>query len=262
MKTARTVLVLLAALSANVPISLAADINYEPLPAESGWTFTLAPYAWLAGISGDSGLFGLPLQEIDASISDVLENFDIGAMAVAEARNGRFFLGSDIFYAKLSTDIDTPFGIGAESVDVSATSFMFTGIAGYSLIYEEGINLDVFAGARVWYSDTSFDFNGGVLDGGPLDGKSDGDTWVDPLVGIKGRADLGSNFYVTAWGMIGGFGVSSDLMWDVLGGIGYEFSDTFSLVAGYRAVSVDYENDGFVYDVVQQGPLLGAVFHF
>jgi hypothetical protein len=257
MKTVRFALMAFAVLAANISVSLAADITDEPLPAESEWKFTLAPYMWLAGISGDVGLFGLPPQEIDASISDVLENFDIGAMAVAEARNGPFFLGSDIFYVKLSTNVDTPLGILADSIDVSATAFMFTGIAGYSLVYEEGVSLDVFAGARVWYSDTSLD----VVGGPPISG-SDGDTWVDPLVGIKGRADLGSNFYVTAWGMIGGFGVSSDLMWDLLGGIGYEFGDTFSLVAGYRAVSVDYENDGFVYDIVQQGPIFGAVFRF
>ena len=260
MKTVRIALMVFAAFAANASVSLAADLDYEPLPAESGWTFTLAPYGWLAGISGDIGLSGLPPQEIDLSISDVLENFDIGAMAVAEARNGRFFLGADIFYAKLSTRIDTPFDIAADSIDVSATSFMFTGIAGYSLIYEESVNLDVFAGARIWHSNTDFDLNDPCLS--CPDSANDGDTWVDPLLGIKGRTDLGSNFYVTAWGMIGGFGVSSDLMWDLLGGIGYEFSDTFSLVAGYRAVSVDYENDGFVYDIVQQGPILGAVFRF
>jgi hypothetical protein len=33
-----------------------------------------------------------------------------------------------------------------------------------------------------------------------------------------------------------------------------------SLVAGYRGLGVDYENNGFVFDVVQHGPILGAVF--
>jgi hypothetical protein len=243
---------------ATAPAS-AAD-PYEVPPPAHDWTFTLAPYVWASGIKGDVGLFGLPPQEVDASFSDVIKNFDIGAMAVMEARNGRFFVGADILYVKLGTEIDTPFGAIADSVEVTATSFMFTGLAGYSLIYDETVNLDVFAGARVWYSDTTFDLNNpcGICP----DSANDGDTWVDPLVGVKGRAELGSNFYVTAWGMIGGFGVSSDLMWDILGGIGYQFSDTFSVVAGYRAVSVDYENDGFVYDVVQQGPIFGAVFRF
>lgn len=237
-------------------------MSEPPQIEESGWSFTIAPYLWASSIKGDVGLFGLEPQEIDASFSDILKNFDIGFMGVAEARNGRFSLASDVLYVKLSTEIDTPLGILTDSIDVDATSFMFTAVAGYSLIYEDSGYLDVVAGGRVWHSNTSFDFNGGVLDGGPLDGKNDGDTWVDPIVGLKGRADLGGNFYAIAWGVVGGFGVSSDFMWDVMGGLGYGISDSFSLVAGYRALSVDYEKDGFVYDIVQQGPFLGAAFHF
>jgi hypothetical protein len=236
----------------------AADV-YEAEPIESGWTFTFAPYAWAAGIEGEVGLFGFEPQDVDASFSDIMEHFDIGAMAVAEARNGPFSLAADIFYVNLGTDVDTPFGILANSIEVEAKSFWFTGLVGYSLIYDETVNLDVIAGARVWHSDTSFEVHGGLLDGNSAD---DGDTWIDPLVGIKGHADLGSGFYLEGWGMIGGFGVSSDFMWDVFGGLGYEFSDIYSLIAGYRAVGVDYENDGFVYDVIQQGPVLGAVFRF
>jgi hypothetical protein len=37
-----------------------------------------------------------------------------------------------------------------------------------------------------------------------------------------------------------------------MGGLGYEFTETTSVVIGYRAMSVDYSNDGFVFDVVQQ----------
>ena len=47
-----------------------------------------------------------------------------------------------------------------------------------------------------------------------------------------------------------------------MGGAGYQFTDWFSAVAGYRAAGVDYENDGFVYDVVQQGPIIGLTFRF
>lgn len=91
---------------------------------------------------------------------------------------------------------------------------------------------------------------------------SDGATWVDPLVGAKFRADLGSDFYVSGWGPIGGFGVSSDFMWDVMGGIGYQVTGSFSMFGGYRAVGVDYSSDGFVYDMVQHGPMFAGVFKF
>ncbi len=105
--------------------------------------------------------------------------------------------------------------------------------------------------------DNELNFNGGLLDGRSFD---DSETWVDAVVGLKGRFNLSEEFYLTGWGMIGGGG--SDFMWDVMGGIGYSFSDSFSTVAGYRALGVDYSNDGFVYDVVQDGPILGFVFRF
>ena len=87
------------------------------------------------------------------------------------------------------------------------------------------------------------------------------ETWADPVVGLKGRVSINPQFYLTSWALIGG-GASSDIVWDLMGGAGYQFTDSFSAVVGYRAAGVDYENDGFVYDTVQHGPILGAVFHF
>jgi opacity protein-like surface antigen len=51
-------------------------------------------------------------------------------------------------------------------------------------------------------------------------------------------------------------------MWDVMAGAGYDFTEHLSVFAGYRAASVDYSDDGFVYDMVQQGPALAAVLRF
>ena len=82
------------------------------------------------------------------------------------------------------------------------------------------------------------------------------------MIGAKGRLNLGSRFYLAGWGMIGGFDVSSKLDWDLSGGIGYEVSKRFSLIAVYRAVGVDYKNGPFVFNVVQQGPILGGVIRF
>jgi hypothetical protein len=76
------------------------------------------------------------------------------------------------------------------------------------------------------------------------------------------RLDVTEDVFISSWGMIGGFGVGSDLMWDVMAGAGYSFTEHFDVFAGYRAVSVDYSDDGFVYDMVQQGPVMAGVFRF
>ena len=239
-------------------VAEAADV---PAPAldDSGWTFTVVPYLWGSGIEGKSGLFGFQPQDIDVSFGDILKNLDMAFMGVGEARNGRLSVGIDVSYAKLSTNVDTPAGILASDIDLSTSTFMGTAIAGYSVLYDDSANVDLVAGARVWSVDTSFDFNGGALGGTSA---SDGDTWVDPVVGAKFRANLGSDFYLAGWGLVGGFGVSSDLMWDVMAGIGYDFNDTFSVFGGYRALGVDYRKGGFVYDITQKGPMFGGVFRF
>jgi len=45
-------------------------------------------------------------------------------------------------------------------------------------------------------------------------------------------------------------------------GIGYEFNDRISAIAGYRALGVDYDDDGFLFDTVQQGPIFGLAVKF
>lgn len=103
------------------------------------------------------------------------------------------------------------------------------------------------------------DFNPpGLIGGTEL---SQTETWADPIVGLKGQISITPEFYLTGWGLVGG-AVSSEIVWDVMGGAGYQFTKSFSTVLGYRAAGVDYENDGFVYDTIQQGPILGAVFRF
>lgn len=247
-----------AMLLAGMSPAFAADIVVpEPVP-ESGWTFTVAPYFWAAGMDGTVGQFGLPDIEVDAKFKDILHNLDFGAMAVAEARNGSFGLLGDVMYVKLSADK----GLDARRVDadVELTSETFSALiaAEYRLIEAEGGSLDIMAGGRYWAVSTDVSLSAAQLDLS----RSDGEDWIDPMVGMRGRVNLSPEFFLTGWGMVGGFGVSSDFAWDALGGLGYEISDTVSIIAGYRALSVDYQNDDFKFDVTEHGPILGAAFSF
>ena len=235
----------------------AADL--PPVPDSSDWKFSAALYGWAAGLNGDVGVFGLPAQNVDLPFSDIVQNLDFAVMGLAEARKGRFMMGADVTYTNVSTSVNTPFGVLAKSIDVSNTSLMLTGVAGYGIIDTDMARLDLIAGARLWSVNNNFDAKGGAFGGRSW---SDGATWVDPLVGAKLRVDLLPNVYMASWAMIGGFGVGSDLMWDLMAGAGYDFTDHFSLFGGYRATKVNYSNDGFVYDVVEQGPVVAAVVKF
>jgi hypothetical protein len=267
--------------SASVLPSSAADL--QPLPDTSEWHFTIAPYAWGVGLSGDIGLFGRGPVDVDIPFSDILENLDFAAMVVAEAHNGTWGVFVDLNYTSLSAgksrspslerDIFEQFEATAEvSASADITEFIGTMMGQWRAVDSEQMTLDLMAGARFWNIDNEIDASATVTVAGPgpLDdvtasrsvSGSDGASWIDPMVGFKSRINTSMPVYFTGWGLVGGFGVGSDLNWDVMGGVGYQWTDTFSTVLGYRALGVDYEDDGFVYDVIQQGVAFGGVITF
>jgi hypothetical protein len=223
-----------------------------------GWTFSVTPYFWAAGLSGETQAFGAPVVSIDANFSDILKNLDFAAMAIVDARNGRYSIFGDLIYTKLSADSATPFGLLATSVDVTAETFAGLVGAGYSVLDGPAGHLDIVGGIRVWSVDTDLSFSGLSLNGQTF---SDGATWVDGLVGIRGNYSFTPQFYFTGWALVGAGG--ADIDWDVAGGLGYRINERFSATVGYRALGVDYSNDdGFLFDVVQQGPILGLTIRF
>lgn len=82
-------------------------------------------------------------------------------------------------------------------------------------------------------------------------------SWVDPFVGLRGRYNITDNLYLSARGDVGGFGVSSDLTWNAFAAVGYQWTRTFSTELGYRHLTIDYSDGGFVYDAEMSGIYLG-----
>ena len=230
----------------------------QPVPsADTGWSFSFSPYFWAAGLNGKSQVFGLPTVDVSQNFGDILTDLDFAFMAAGDARYDRYSVFTDINYVKVTTDAATPRGIVAD--EVSLKSVTFTAMVGgaYTVYEDQQTRFDVLAGARFWHAETRIGLSGGLI--GNVS-RSDDANWVDGLVGVKGNHLFTEHVFVTGWAMIGGGG--ADLDWDVLGAIGYKFNDTVSLAAGYRAQGVNYSNDGFTYDMVQHGPILGVQIKF
>jgi hypothetical protein len=246
----------------------AADL--APIEEESNWTFTVAPYLWAAGLEGDVGLFGLEPVDVDMSFSDILDNLKFAGMILGEVNNGTWGLVGDLIYVKIEAKetirrdlVGGPVELVELTAGVETESFTGTLMGEYRVLADDQMTFDLMAGARLWSVDN--DISAKLdLDGTPVAQFSgdDGATWVDPMIGAKARIDTGSLLYLTAWGAIGGFGVSSDFAWDAMGAVGYQWSDWFSTVLGYRGLGVDFSDDGFVYDVIQHGVIAGAVMRF
>ena len=97
------------------------------------------------------------------------------------------------------------------------------------------------------------------VSGASTSGKVD---WWDPFIGGILTLPLGERWNFQLHADIGGFGVGSDLAWQIEMLFNWFLSPRTSLMMGYRAISIDYDDDGFVYDVVSQGPQLGITMRF
>lgn len=228
-------------------------------PEKDEWSFAVAPYVWFASLQGDVAAFpALPPASIDASFSDIFEHLDPSLMLAGEIRNDRFGFLADIIYIRLSADGATP-GPLFSSADANLSNFIGTFEGAFRVVDGDGLDIDLLGGIRIFSVDTKLSLAAGLL---PARVAENTETWADPIAGIRARADIGSGFFVTAWGNVGGFGASSDLTWDVFGGVGYEWNSWLSSIVGYRHLVVDYDHEGFIYDVAQTGPIIGAVLRF
>ncbi|MFV0415516.1 MAG: hypothetical protein ACK5NG_04035 [Chthoniobacterales bacterium] len=135
-------------------------ISETPTVIDNGWSFTLEPYLWGIGLSGDIGVKGIRPIDVDFSPKSVLHHLDWGLMARGEVRKGRWGLLGDGLFAKLSADGNPPAPLYRD-----ASLKVYQGMASLAVAYRivdrpQGF-LDVYAGARFNYMQFNF---GGDLD--------------------------------------------------------------------------------------------------
>ena len=145
-------------------------------------------------------------------------------------------------------------------VDVKQWIVDFTGH------YEVTPGLELLAGGR--YVDLDMDAK--VTLPGPQQNQlkvSGQESWVDPIIGgeYRGRFPNTDKWRYLLHGDIGGFGVSSDLTWQLYGYVGYQPSREWTVYGGYRYIKFDYEADNrakFFYDMAIGGPVFGVAYDF
>jgi hypothetical protein len=213
------------------------------------WQYSITPYLWNVSFDGNtsSGDNDFPI-DVDYSFF-TLDNLDNVLSLNFEANNGRFGILFDGLRARYSD---------------SASNRLFDTTLAVELGYLEGAvsytpsafdNVDIIGGVRYFFLDTQVQFNPGPATEGDY-------TWTDPLVGLRYQDNLTNNWRYQLRGDVGGFGVSSDLVLNLLGAIRYSFNKTFTAELGYRYLSIDFTEDDFLYDVSMHGLVVGLGIHF
>ncbi len=239
-----------------------------PLGAAADWSHTVTPYLWGSGMSGKTAVGTAtpagPLEaDVDVGFDDILSNLKFGIMGSYRGdRSDGWVVMADYIY--MSLEADKPSNVGPVLVDttveVQQTAFEF------DLGYRVNDQVTVFAGLR--YNDVDADLD--VVRTGPGAGASraasKGDSWIDPVVGVTARYPINETWSLGVRGDVGGFGVGSDLTWQMMASVNWKVRDNLEVVAGYRYLDADYEDgsgaDLFKYDMVTSGPGIGVSFKF
>jgi hypothetical protein len=222
---------------------------------DAGWSYQLTPFVWASGLGGEVGVRNRTV-DVGLSFTDILENLDGALMLAGGAWRGPAAVGLEIIYMQLSNQGATP-GPLFESAELGAKQLTVELTGRYRLL-REPVMAELLAGGRYWRLKSSLDLTAGAA---PPVSVSDTKEWLDPLVGVNTVVELGSRWSVQGRGDASGFGVGSDLTWQLLGVFRYLISDSWSVGIGYRYLDVDYDEDGFTYDVTSDGVVLGAEFH-
>jgi hypothetical protein len=215
--------------------------------ADDEWKFIVSPYFWAAYMDGKVGSSG-HVAEVDASFSDLWDQLEFGALGQFEAHKGKLGLVLSPIYEKLEGEGSGPRGF--VDADVESASVIVEGFATWALIPE----FELFVGGRYTQVDTDVHLS---VAGGRDVSSSDTENWIDPFVGMRWILPLDDKWRASFRGDVGGFGVESDLVWNITALIGYRINPSIALYGGYRVLDYDYENDGFTWDVQMGGPMLG-----
>ncbi len=237
---------------------LIAAVHGPALAQENTWSFAFSPYLWAPGVSNSvETRFGT--LDADASIGDVLSATDFALMGAFEARNGRWGLIADLVHSDLTERSDTPVGVLFSQARVDTDLTMATLYAGYRLHETDRVAVDLLGGARAVWLDIDL-----ALTPGALPARSFGlsESWVDPLVGGRVRVALAERWFATALADVGGFDAGSDLTWQVLATLGYQFNPRWSVQGGWRQLAIEKEIEGRDVELDLGGPAIGFTVRF
>ena len=234
--------------------------------AQDDWRVAVTPYVWVAFPQGDvtaiahrggGGGGGGSDDDVRANFDDVgLSGAFTGSVDVGY---GRFGVLADLTYYEITADKDIALGplpdVDGE-VKIAGTKGL---IVGYWRAYEtESSQVDLLGGAHYLGIDT--DVSARTLTRS-VSYSAEEDLW-DPVIGVRGKTRLSEHFGLTGLATYGGFGVSSDSLYELQGYVTWRFNPTITALAGYRYYSTDWGSRFINYDTSFSGPLVGLNVRF
>ena len=247
------------------------------------WQFSIKPYAWFPTIEADlkfiapNGNSGSPTISVDPD--DYFENLDLAAIMTIDVRKEKWSFTADFVYMDLKTSggkvksidflgshVSTELDIGS---DIELQSFISTFGAGYQIIDNHWLKMDMIAGVRYMWMESQVDWRLSGTVSGPGPGQSfassgnlteDVEIW-NGIGGIRGTILLGeSNWFIPFYADVGTG--DTDLTWQVFTALGYSLSNRIDAMLGFRHLVFEEDGNQVMQELRLSGPLIGAIFRF
>ena len=243
------------------------ESDFQEVEDRKDWSFTISPYAWLAGNATDVG--GEKLRQ---SFNDLSSITNFGFQMANTVRYKRIVASLDWTYAHLGTGLSTDY----LEVDAHVYQWIVDPKLGYivydKIDYEEGKviagwSLETNIGAKYWVNDIQVDYSIPIFENFPIEGTfGEKQDWWDLMLGVKTKFVLSKTVLLSIAGDVGGFGIgnSSKFAWDLAYANTFKVSNLVMVTAGYRSFRYN-RIDGTGADELKTkvhayGPFIGVSF--
>jgi hypothetical protein len=217
------------------------DMKYDPKGNPEKWNFNITPFLILPWVSGNVQSEMLS-EDFGIDPADFITSLNGTFMINAELSKGKFFAApSYIFNYNEVEKILWTSNNGNQSIVVQPEyqRHILEVIAGMRFRLGSKFMLDPYAGFRYTHY-RLFGEVEGIANTNEIDEKVD---FWDPVLGFKAHFYPIPRIPVELKADIGGFGVGSKLTWSAWLNSGYAVSPTVDLIAGFGALSNEYESE-------------------
>lgn len=250
---------ILNSLSSNRKLS---DVN-KTKPKK--FNFSIIPYGWFAATGGTVGE-GPNGSVYGFNKGFTFDNLHMYAAFMGKIKYERVSFVFDIsFFSKKAFDAvaenpNLPKDFSADWTAKQAVYDLF--IAYLFPSKSKKTMVDIYGGGRFWNLDLESTIT--ETSGDSSKYKSYSNSWLDPVIGVNAEFVLDKKGKWAAWtkGDIGGFGVNSQMTWQMNVGIAYMLSPNFPLGFGFKYLGVNYYKDKFNWTVNEYGPTISIGYRY
>lgn len=251
------------------PLSLSKKTADKNASKPKKWNFSIMPYAWYGAFGGtvgegpQGGVYGF-----NKGFS--FDNLKMYAAGVGKIKYERVSFVFDISYiSKKSFDATASTPNLPANVVANWTSDWTVQQTVYDLFIaylfpskSKKTMVDIYGGGRLWDLNLESTFTNATADTSVMTNRSN--SWLDPVIGVNAEFVLDKKGKWAAWtkGDIGGFGVNSQMTWQMNVGVAYMLSPNFPLAFGFKYLGVNYYKNELNWTVNEYGPTLGIGYRY